>query len=70
MFKFPPAFPVAEWASTLLVVLAAWVVGRYAAEGLTPVQWGCGIFAIMGSISVAVMVRVWPAPAKKVQQEG
>ena len=70
MFKLPPGFPVAEWASTLLVVVAAWIVGRSAAEGLTTAQWACGIFAILGSISVAVMVRVWPAQQRKVEQEG
>jgi hypothetical protein len=48
----------------MLVVVASWIVGRYAAQGLTPVQWACGIFAILGSISVAVMVRLWPAPEK------
>ena len=58
------SFPIAEWGSALLVVVAAWIVGRYAADGLTPMQWACGAFAILGSIGVAVMVRVWPAPAR------
>jgi hypothetical protein len=54
----------AEIGSALLVVFASWVVGRYAAQGLEPMQWACGVFAILGSISVAVMVRIWPAPQR------
>ena len=64
MFKFMSSPRFAEIGSALLVVIAAWIVGRYAAQGLSPIQWACGIFAIMGSISVAIMVRVWPAPVK------
>ena len=64
MLKFLSSPRAAELGSALLVIVASWIVGRYAAEGLTPNQWACGIFAILGSISVAVMVRVWPAPQK------
>jgi hypothetical protein len=53
-----------EFGSAMLVVVASWIVGRYAAQGLSPMQWACGVFAILGSISVAVMVRLWPAPEK------
>lgn len=54
----------AQWGSAILVVIASMIVGRYAALGMDPVQWACGVFAILGSVSVAVMVRVWPAPAR------
>jgi hypothetical protein len=64
MFKFLTSPRFAEIGSALLVVVSAWIVGRYAAQGLSPIQWACGIFAIMGSISVAIMVRMWPAPVK------
>jgi len=62
MLKFLSSARAAQLGSAVLVVIASWIVGRYASEGLTPVQWACGVFAILGSISVAVMVRIWPAP--------
>lgn len=55
---------VSEWGSATLVVASAMIVGRYAAIGMTPQQWACGAFAVAGSVGVAVMVRVWPAPAR------
>ncbi|OYX35473.1 MAG: hypothetical protein B7Y99_03765 [Caulobacterales bacterium 32-69-10] len=56
------AFRFSEWGSAALVVASALIVGRYAALGMTPQQWACGLFAVAGSVGVAVMVRVWPAP--------
>ena len=53
---------VAEWGSAALVIVSALIVGRYAALGMTSAQWACGAFAILGSVSVAVMVRIWPTP--------
>jgi hypothetical protein len=64
MLKFLLSPRAAELGSALLVIVASWIVGRYAADGFTPTQWACGVFAILGSISVAVMVRIWPAPQK------
>lgn len=55
---------LAEWGSAILVVAASLIVGRYAAIGMSPTQWACGAFAILGSVSVAVMVRTWPQPAR------
>ena len=69
MHKYLTTPRTAELGSALLVILSSWIVGRYAAEGLSPNQWACGIFAIMGSISVAVMVRVWPAPQRAEVEE-
>jgi hypothetical protein len=60
----------AEWGSALLVVIASLIVGRYAAMGMSPNQWACGVFAILGSVSVAVMVRVWPEPARANEDAG
>ncbi|HTI67481.1 MAG TPA: hypothetical protein VL460_08070 [Caulobacteraceae bacterium] len=55
---------VAEWGSAALVVVASLVVGRYAAIGMSPEQWACGVFSVLGSVGVAVMVRAWPAPQR------
>ena len=54
---------VAEWASAALVVVASLIVGYEASLGMTAQQWAGGAIAVLGSISVAVMVRVWPAAA-------
>jgi hypothetical protein len=54
----------AEWASASLVILASSVVGHQAAQGMAVQQWMCAAFAVLGSVSVAVMVRVWPASSK------
>jgi hypothetical protein len=69
MLSFLRSPRAAEVGSAILVVLAAWIVGRHAAMGLSPIQWACGVFAILGSVSVAVMVRVWPAPQKVEAEE-
>lgn len=54
---------IAEWASAALVVISSLIVGYEASLGMTPQQWAGGAIAVLGSISVAVMVRVWPAAA-------
>ena len=56
------SFRLAEWGTCALVIASAMIVGRYAALGMTPQQWACGAFAVVGSVGVAVMVRAWPAP--------
>jgi hypothetical protein len=66
LLKSPQA---AQWGSALLVVLASAVVGHEAAQGMDPQQWACAAFAVLGSVSVAVMVRVWPAPSKQAIEE-
>ena len=35
-------------------------MGAYAAHGMNAVQWAGAAAAILGSITLAVMVRVWP----------
>ncbi|MCR5874624.1 hypothetical protein LRS10_10860 [Phenylobacterium sp. J426] len=55
---------VAEWASAGLVLLSGATAGHFAAVGMNLFQWGGAAAAVIGSISVAVAVRVWPAPEK------
>lgn len=61
LLKSPQA---AEWASAVLVILASAIVGHEAAQGMDAQQWACAAFAVLGSVGVAVMVRVWPSPSK------
>lgn len=55
---------IADWGSAALVFLSGAMTGHYAAVGMEPVQWAGAIAAVLGSVTVAVAVRVWPAPAK------
>jgi hypothetical protein len=57
-----------DWASASLVVICGGLAGHYAAMGMTPVQWAGAVTAVLGSVTVAVAVRVWtPANAKAPQ---
>lgn len=60
-----PAFSrdLALWASSALVFLVAMIAGHYAARGMNLVQALGAAAAILGSITVAVAVRVG-APEK------
>lgn len=49
-----------EWSSACLVFLSGAMTGHYAAIGMTPVQWTGAMAAVLGSVTVAVAVRVWP----------
>ncbi len=49
-----------ERLSAALVYATGSILGAYAARGLTPLQWGGGAIAVIGSILVAVLVRTWP----------
>lgn len=51
---------LAEWGSAGLVFLSGAATGHYAAVGMNAVQWAGALTAILGSITVAVAVRVWP----------
>ena len=55
---------LAEWGSALLVFASGGMAGHYASLGMTPVQWAGAAAAVLGSVTVAVAVRVWPSPAK------
>ena len=51
-----------EWSTALLVFLSGAMTGHYAATGMNAVQWAGAATAVLGSVAVAVAVRVWPAP--------
>ena len=48
-------------ASAGLVIIVSGLVGQYAARGMTPSQWSFGLMAILGSVTLAVILRCWPA---------
>jgi hypothetical protein len=49
-----------DWSSASLVFLSGAMTGHYAAIGMNAIQWTGSIAAILGSVTVAVAVRVWP----------
>jgi len=53
-----------EWATAFMVVISGALAGHYAAEGMTIVQWAGALCAVLGSVTLAVGVRIWPAPQK------
>jgi hypothetical protein len=57
-----------DWATASLVVLCGALAGHYAAVGMTPVQWAGAAASVLGSVTVAVAVRVW-TPAKAPQRD-
>ena len=66
MFKWILTAGLAEYGSAALVFVTAAIIGHEAAVGMTESQWLAASISILGSISVAVMVHVWPAGAKAV----
>jgi len=54
----------AEWGSAIMVFASGAMAGHYASLGMTPVQWAGAAAAVLGSVTVAVVVRVWPAKAR------
>jgi uncharacterized iron-regulated membrane protein len=73
MFKWIQTAGLAEYGSAALVFVTAAVIGHQAAVGMTQSQWLAAAVSILGSISVAVMVHMWPdkskAVANKTQQD-
>jgi len=55
---------LAEWGSAAMVFVSGGMAGHYASLGMTPIQWAGAAAAVLGSVTIAVAVRVWPAPAK------
>ena len=53
-----------DWATVALVVTSGGLAGHYASLGMTPVQWGGAAMAVLGSVTLAVAVRVWPERVK------
>lgn len=58
----------AEWGSAILVFASGAMAGHYASLGMTPVQWAGAAAAVLGSVTVAVVVRIWPAKAVDTSQ--
>lgn len=58
-----------EWATACLVFLSGAMTGHYAAMGMNAVQWTGALAAILGSVTVAVAVRVWPPKSAPVKIE-
>lgn len=58
---------IAEWGSVLMVVVSGGLAGHFAAAGMTAVQWAGAAVAVLGSVTVAVAVRVWHAGAVKAE---
>lgn len=53
-----------EWGSAAMVFISGGLAGHYASLGMSPAQWVGAAAAVLGSVTLAVAVRVWPAPAK------
>ena len=64
MFKMLFSREVAEWLSASFVIIAGGLAGHYASAGMNSVQWAGAITAVLGAITVAVSVRIWPEGAK------
>ena len=58
-----------EWGSACLVFLSGAMTGHYAAIGMNAVQWAGAAAAVLGSVTVAVAVRVWPPKSSAVEAE-
>lgn len=56
-----------DWGSAALVFLSGAMTGHYAAIGMNTVQWAGALAAVVGSVTVAVAVRVWPQEPVKAQ---
>jgi hypothetical protein len=57
----------AEWGSAILVFASGAMAGHYASLGMNTMQWAGAAAAVLGSVTVAVVVRVWPVKAKAAQ---
>jgi hypothetical protein len=61
---------LAEWSSAGMVFISGGMAGHYASLGMTPMQWAGAVAAVLGSVTVAVALRVWPVPAKAKAKAG
>ena len=64
MLKFLRSPSLAQYGSAALVFITAALVGHEAAIGMNVIQWTGAVVSVTGSITVAVMVHVWPAKQK------
>ncbi len=69
MLKFIASAEALEWATGALVFIVAMTMGTYAAQGMNAVQWAGAAAAVLGSVTLAVMVRVWPSRTAAQQQD-
>ena len=53
---------LSEWGTALMVFASGGMAGHYAAQGMSSAQWLGAFAAVLGSIALAVVIRVWPAP--------
>jgi hypothetical protein len=61
---------LAEWSSAGMVFVSGGMAGHYASLGMSPIQWAGAVVAVLGSVTVAVAVRVWQAPVKAKAKSG
>lgn len=64
MFKLIRSPDFSLGASAAAIVVVSGLVGQYAARGMSGQQWFYGLVAIAGAITLAVVLRCWPAPQK------
>lgn len=69
MLKLIASAETLEWATAALVFVISMFIGAYAAQGMNAVQWAGAAVAVLGSVTLAVLVRVWPAQAQAQVQE-
>jgi hypothetical protein len=55
---------LAEWGSAAMVFASGGLAVNSASLGMSPQQWAGAAAAVLGSVTVAVAVRVWPAPVR------
>jgi hypothetical protein len=61
---------LAELATGALVFVCGVSAGHFAQQGMNELQWAGAAAAVLGSITVAVAVRVWPLPRTQATDEG
>jgi hypothetical protein len=64
MLKLLRSVAAPAYGSAALVFVTAAIVGHEAANGMNLRQWIGAIVAVLGAVSVAVMVHAWPEKAK------
>lgn len=50
-----------EYGTAGLVLVSGALAGHYAAVGMNLIQFAGAVTAVLGSVTVAVAVRVWPS---------
>ncbi len=54
-----------QFASTWLVVVAGWIIGHAAAQGMEPQQWAAAAVAILGAVTLAAVAHAKPQAARQ-----